>query len=472
MKKFLISTIILCLATVAVKAQSDVDAFRFSQTNWQGTARFMGAGGAFGAVGAEYSALSINPASIGIYKKSEFSFTPVVISFFNTSSDYNGKTSNYLSTNYSLTNFGMVLTAPIRNESAWKGMQFGFGYNRINDFNNGFRVEGVDNSSIANYYVDMANGTYYGNLSDDVGLAFDTWVIDTANSPYSYYPLSNSNEVNQKKSVLTSGGIDEMNLTLGGNYDDKLYIGATIGIPFLKYRESVTFQEDNLDENPQDLTQIKHRSKLDVNGTGINLKLGLIYQPVDFFRIGAAFHTPTYYSLREDYISEMETNLSAAFKYENEYKYKLTTPLRVNANIAFLIKGRAFISADYEFTNYGMAKMYASDYGFYDENANISKKYGASHVIRIGGEVYLTKHFLCRLGYNFQSNPYKDNINNTSSHLAAIGVGYRSSSFFVDFAYNLKLSKEDHWMYSPEYAYRAENSYNTNRFAVTVGYKF
>ncbi|MDR2979281.1 MAG: hypothetical protein LBV02_02400, partial [Bacteroidales bacterium] len=391
MKKIVVSIVAFCLSFLTLQAQSYViDAFRFSQINWQGTARSMGAGGAFGAVGAEYSALSTNPASMGIYKKSEVSFTPVVVSIFNASSMYEGKTSNYLSSNYSLTNFGIVMVAPIK-ESPWKNVQFAFGYNRINDFNNSFRVEGMVNSSITKLYANSANGTNLENLNGELEMAFNIWAIDTlSGSVRDYESLSTANEINQKQFVKTRGGIDEMNFTVGGNYDDKLYVGATIGVPFLKYQETVTYEEKNMDENPVNMTDFTKRTDLRVRGTGVNLKLGLIYQPVDYFRIGAAFHTPTYYSLRETYNIEISSVFSDGWKgmadNTNEYSYRLVTPLRASANMAFLINRKAFISADYEFTNYGMAKMYASDYGFDDENADITKKYGASHTIKMGAE--------------------------------------------------------------------------------------
>ena len=78
MKK-LLSYITLALLTVSVSfAQNETDALRFSQFNYGGTARFMSMGGAFGALGGDFSSLAINPAGIGIYRRSEFSFTPMV----------------------------------------------------------------------------------------------------------------------------------------------------------------------------------------------------------------------------------------------------------------------------------------------------------------------------------------------------------------------------------------------------------
>ena len=38
------------------------------------------------------------------------------------------------------------------------------------------------------------------------------------------------------------------------------------------------------------------------------------------------------------------------------YKYTLTTPFRVNAGLAFQIKKRAIISADYEFVDYSTSR--------------------------------------------------------------------------------------------------------------------
>ena len=71
MKRIVLIGALLMAGMIGLKAQSDMDAFRFSQVDWSGTARFVGAGGAFGAVGADYSALATNPASIGVFKKSE-----------------------------------------------------------------------------------------------------------------------------------------------------------------------------------------------------------------------------------------------------------------------------------------------------------------------------------------------------------------------------------------------------------------
>ena len=68
--------IAIAISTIAANAQNEVDALRYSTQNLSGTARFSAMGGAFGSLGGEFSALSSNPAGIGMYQVSEFTFTP------------------------------------------------------------------------------------------------------------------------------------------------------------------------------------------------------------------------------------------------------------------------------------------------------------------------------------------------------------------------------------------------------------
>ncbi|MCQ2285624.1 MAG: outer membrane protein transport protein [Bacteroidales bacterium] len=478
MKKIAIFSLIIGLSMGSLFAQSDIDAFLFSQNDWSGTARFCGAGGAFGAVGAEYSALSTNPASIGVYKKSEVTFTPLVVSIMKSNSSYNDRITDYLSSNYNLGNLGVVFTFDNFKNPTLKGLQFGFGYNRVKDFNNEFRIEGASlNSSMMDEYVNAANAA--GSLNEfNTNLAWNTWLIDTANSHY-WSPLEKQS-LYQTKYVHTSGAIDEMNFSFGGNCNDQFYFGATIGVPFLNYNEQVTYTEDD------DLDSIGGFKSFTANGVsktesiGINFKIGLLYQPVDFLRFGLAFHTPTYYGkVKNSYSNDISSTFNDE-KYSDEspdgyYHYKLTTPLRVMGNIAFFIKKRAFISAEYEYVNYAMASLYtygSNRYSFSDENQAIKDKYKAQHVLRVGGEMTVTDPFLIRLGYCFKSSPYKDNINNGSSHTGSIGLGFRTKQFFCDVTYQLQRTKELYWIYNPVFVNSAENTYYFNRIMATVGFKF
>lgn len=480
MKKIAILSFIFCAFFGTMKAQSDIDAFLFSQADWSGTARFTGAGGAFGAAGAEFSALSINPASIGVYKKSEITFTPLVVSIFKSNSIYNQNSTKYLASNYNLANAGVVFAFSNFTNPLVKNLQFGFGYNRIYDYNNEFRVEGASlNTSMMDEYVAAANNS--NSLSEfNTELAWNTWLIDYDSLNSRYYSPLEKQSLTQSKYVHTSGAIDEMNFSFGGNINDKFYFGASLGVPFLEYREKVTYSEDDDLDTIGGFDKYTAHANSTTEGIGINFKIGVLYQPADFIRFGVAFHTPTYYGkLKNSYNNDITATYTSKSYYaespEGFYNYKLTTPLRLTGDVAFFIKKRAFIGVDYEYTNFALASMYAygnNRYSFADENQAIKNKYKSQHTVRVGGEVIISDNFFARLGYVYKSSPYQDNINDGSSHTASVGVGFRAKKFFCDLAYLVKITKENFWIYSPEFVNNAENTYYQHRIAATVGYKF
>ena len=485
MKKSAILILTICASIVFGYAQSDIDAFTFSQVDWSGTARFTGVGGAFGAVGAEFSALSTNPASIGVFKKNEVTFTPLVISIFKSTSIYNDNHSSYLASNYNLANVGLVFSFTNITNQNIKGLQFGFGYNRICDYNNQFRVEGVGaNTSMMDEYVAAANSSNELGLFN-TNLAWNTWLLDYDSTESRYYSPLEKQPLTQSKYVHTKGAADEMIFSFGGNINDNFYFGATIGVPFLEYHEKVTYNEyDDLDTIGA-FDEFTAHYNSSTEGIGINLKIGVLCQPADFVRFGMAFHTPTYYGkLKNTYDSDIYAKFNGK-SYNDEspegvYNYKLTTPLRVMGNVAFFIKKRAFISAEYEYTNFALAQMYAygnTRYTFGQENQAIKDKYTSQHVVRLGGEVRITDIFLMRLGYIYKSSPYKKGddgvrINDGSSHTGSLGLGFRAKRFFCDITYLIKRTKESFWIYSPEFVNSAANTYHQHRIVATAGVKF
>ncbi len=113
-------------------AQDANDALRYSMQSFGTTARSMSMGGAFGALGADFSSLSSNPAGIAVYRRSEFTISPV-LQFNNANSSYLGTESTNSNANLGVGNIGFVLAFPREKKvSGWKGTSFGFGYNRIN----------------------------------------------------------------------------------------------------------------------------------------------------------------------------------------------------------------------------------------------------------------------------------------------------------------------------------------------------
>jgi len=490
LKKFALCISLIALMQISISAQNEIDAFRFSEIDWQGTARFMGAGRAFGAVGAEFSALNVNPASIGLYKKSEITFTPMTISVYKNTSAYNGTGVLLQDVKYNVGSAGMVWALPGISSTLWKKFQVGFGFNRIKNYNNVFSIEGrSDKSTIGYAFANAALGLNYNDADNwpaEPWIAWRSYLIDPDDgSQTKYIPALIGVDMKQTSTVRRSGGNDEMLFSFGSNYDDMLFLGLTLGVPFINFTENRTFTEIN-DQKPDkyEFQNITITDKMNVRATGINLKLGVIYQPVDFLRVGAAFHTPTYYGNVKDYF---ERGMSANFwewdnqlqkivsrtaedSYANRFNYSLTTPLRATANVAFFIKQRAFISAEYEFANYGSATMYSIYYNFSNENQIVQNLYGFSHIARIGAELNLTQVFSIRAGYNYISSPYKDNITDGSKHYASAGLGFRTRVFYGDFAYAFITSKEKYWMYYG--ANDVDQKFVTHRIMLTMGVRF
>lgn len=464
-------------------AQSDRDAFNFSLTDYQGTARSMAAGNAFSSMGGDFTALNTNPAAIGLYKRNEIVFTPMVISIFGDNTSYYNNKYYTKNAKYSTSNASLVISNEINN-SLWKIWQFGFGYNRIMDYNNTFRLEGTTSSSLMDPIVNSTNSarTAYNMLTGDALLAWQTWLLDTI-SGYNnqYYSPFCGHTMKQSGLVKTYGGIDEISLSFGGNYNDKLFLGGSIGFPILHYIEQTSYTESPSDADAlQGITSYSMTSRQEDQGTGINLKLGAIYQPWNFLRIGIGFQTPTYYwNIKDSYHREMISYYSDGqnsdnFSYDNEFDFSLTTPLKANASASFIINKRGFIAAEYEFTDYALSTMYSNDYNFENENEAIGTKYGICNTLRVGGEINLTSMFALRLGYNFKSSPYKlqDAPYNATAHYISAGFGLRGKYFFFDMAYVFRYSRDNYWLYTYNNNEAGDITNTTHRVVATIGWKF
>jgi len=485
MKKILSTVIFIALTCVAM-SQGTYEAFRFSQIDYQGTARFMGAGGAFSATGGEFSALSINPAAIGLYKRNEVTLTPLTLSFSSNNTLFNGNRTLSNAPKYTVPECGLVIAKSINN-SAWRTWQFGFGYNRIMDYNNTINAQSNGIFSMADPILNMANGTYFGNLSGDANLAWQTWLIDTIPGYTDEYfsPWSDEN-LTHTATVKTSGSMDEMTFTFGGNYNDKLYIGGSIGIPVLDYTEKTNYVESPANGgNIQGSTSYRVQTIQKNSGGGINAKFGIIYQPTNFLRVGASLQSPSYFwKIKDTYnrymASQWVVGNDASEEYTNYNRFALSTPLKFNVAASFIIKQRAFIAVEYDLNDYSMSRLHAlnndindNNWIYFDEaNQNIASTFGICHTFRIGSEINVTPKFLVRAGYNYKTSPYKlvaDKYNATA-HTASVGLGYRSKYFFFDLAYVLRMTNDNYTLYSGCYPFEISN--NTHRVVATIGCKF
>ncbi|MCG3166711.1 MAG: hypothetical protein POELPBGB_02491 [Bacteroidia bacterium] len=476
---------ILALISLTATAQNETDALRYSQTSPTGTARFAALGGAFGALGGDFTTLSFNPAGIAFYRSSELSFTPSIYNSTSTS-DYIGTRTKDNKLNFNFGNLGAVFTR-VRNKEGstygWLNFNFGIGYNRLNSFQNRVSIEGRNfEHSIADAFASQAYGTHYDDLQNtnpfDANLAWYTYIIDTASGATSVYntPMGNYGQI-QKLQATTRGSLGETVFSFGANYSNRLYLGATIGIPNVRYTHEKVYEEiDDLD-TIQQFTSMKYTETLKTSGNGFNLKLGVIYRIADWVRIGAAFHTPTYLRLTDNWISSMNSTIyNQDFFAESPtgtFQYTLTTPLKAIGSVGFIIGKAGLISADYEYVNYSTAKLNSSSYNFSTENKNVNNNYHGTGNIRIGTE-WRYKIFSARAGYSIFGSPYSKafKIDNST---ASIGAGLRTKGFFMDAAYLLNFSQKNRYnLYVLNETTAASSEVNNiaGSFMLTVGFRY
>ncbi len=488
--------LIASFLSVALFAQNENDALRYSLINYGGTARFAGLSGAYGAVGANFSSLSQNPAGIGLYRRSEFTITPLLSSNNTQSSYFGNKNSDFRSTLY-LGNVGYVMAIKLNenNASHLKMIQFGFGINRTALFNNRITVSGLINNDSP--YYDPSLLTQYLNDADVSGSNPDNLVADygfgagLASQTNLLYLDSNNvwqadlpyGGLTQTKTIETRGGMTETVLSAGTNFDEKLFLGITLGFPHIDYREeSVYTEKDNANLSPI-LKSFERTEYLDTKGTGFNFKFGFIYKPVDFIRIGGALHTPTAYnSMHDSYGSTMtayydqpplSNSNSTSFEAtspDGSYDYKITTPMRALGSLAVIIGQHGLVSADYEYIDYSTARLRASDYSFQSENNTIRTSYATANNFRFGTE-WKAGIFAIRGGYSLYGSPYKgENATGLGSRTGySLGFGIQDKSYFIDFAYNHMNSKDNYYIYN--YAPASNNIYNSNTFSFTLGFR-
>ncbi len=489
MKKFILISLALCLILPAIQAQNEEDVLRYSNYAPIGTARSVGLAGANGAVGGDFSTLSNNPAGIALYKKSELTISPALF-FGNSESTYLGRNQEDGKNNFALGNVGIVITGTPENRlgsNPVSNFQFGFGINRLKDFNNRMIIDGENfDNSLLNVYTDYAGSQNPESLNAfDTRPAFDTYLIDTVEgaqpfdyvNAYSY--LGGFTSAIQRKSIETSGSMNELVLSGGMNIGDKFYFGLTFGFPYMRYQQTSTFKEINQTENP-DLRDFTIYDKLETKGSGFNIKLGAIVKPTEFLRLGAAFHTPTWYN---DITDKWSSTTSANYNVDvngtsfssqspiGEYKYDIRTPWKVIASAAVIINRMGFISGEYEYIDYTSGRL-SPTLDFSEKNDIIKNSFQSSHNFRIGAEAVLGM-MQVRGGYAYRMSPFADDLNDASMHTFSGGLGFRAQEFFVDAALAYSVSKQDYYLYTlPEYKAVANNKFKNYNFVVTLGYRF
>ncbi|MFN8154469.1 MAG: hypothetical protein U0Y08_09285 [Bacteroidia bacterium] len=495
MKKGIIALAVCALLTAEAKAQSDADALRFSMLNYGSTARSLAMGNSFGALGADFSTLAINPAGIGLFRRSEVSISTQfsnrnVLSTFNKDEE----SDNYFKLAFG--NLGIVLAKSEKGAGrGWKGFAFGFGYNKTNDFSTHYTAQtGNGKNSLLDSYLEDLNDVAPEDIPAyypyDVDLAWETYLIDTVtyNGDLYYYSALPYAGALQRRSIETRGGTGEWDISFGGNYNDQLYFGFTMGISNLRYVEESTWEEiDDQDTIPY-FKNYTYSTNLKTEGAGLNLKAGVIYRPADFFRLGLAIHSPTWYSLTDTYSASMEADLEDGIENRWDgpeyipFDYSITTPFRAIGSMAFVFAKQGAFNVDYEFVNYNQARTRSTDDSFksYFNTVNkaIRSKYTMSHNVRAGFEWRYEKTRF-RLGGFYSTSPFKNELRDSEeTDMTRFGftggIGYRTDKFYFDagYAWSQMGSYVIPYTLSYQDTYGITQKQTDNRIMFTAGWLF
>lgn len=508
------STLVLIFSTLGILAysQNDLDAIRYSRIGGGGSARFTAMGGAFGAVGADLTSAAYNPAGLGLFRKGEISFTAGFRSTNNSGDIYKRKTSVF-DLNFVFNNAGLAIAWKTQNDPESRHV-FAITNTQLQNFTNSTRMTGyTNNSSIAKDMVNLAEmykspgNNITNNLNSSYeGLGFNTYLLDTAdNKFYSFVDLKRS--VKQTRDIVTSGRANDVNVSYAYAYKDKFYLGASVGIPRVTYESTTTHtEEDDRDSmrviinsdssysttyvdglpaiyySKLGFKSLEYTEYFKTTGTGINLKLGGIVRVNDLIRVGLYFHTPTIYRMEDTYYNNMSVTFDKTPLVPVQlqdpadggyFKYRVITPGKVSANVAFIIKKLAVIALDYELVNYRNARLSSTDISdFEGVNSTIKTKYKSGQNVRIGGELNLNP-VMVRLGYNMQGSPFGDVFSGSFvRNTFSAGIGFRTkNNFYFDFVVYKTLSKEDYYLYTTLNT-KATLKYNSTTLSATVGIKF
>ncbi len=483
MKSRLLTSIFVLLAIISF-AQNEDDALRYSRLAPVGTARFTSMGGAFGSLGGELGCAAYNPAGIGVFRSSQMTFSGAWSTMRN-QAEYYGQSNTTTKSVFNLSNLGFVIANPISDESGWKYLNFSMVYNQLANLNKNVYISGSNNQSslLDGQLQDALDFGTDNNLFYDADLLFVPSGQSQLTNDYIY--LNKGYGSNQSKSIQSKGFVGEYDFNISGNFNDRFFVGGTIGLVRAKYQETSVYDETPTVEGI-DLLNFNVTDYFQTVGTGFNFKAGMIFKANDFLRLGAAIQTPTIYNMHDNYDSKVHSKINYFNNQTNSYEignneaksdrsfydWELTTPLKAMASIGFIFQKHGSLSIDYEILDYSQLNLNADDDPFTDVNNTISNIYTTGSNIRIGGE-FLLGPVSFRGGFGYYSSPYVSSQANSDANyiIYSGGIGFRAKEAYIDFGYSHSQMDEKYFLYgAADSKSGITNSRNT--FITTVGFRF
>ncbi len=467
-------------------AQDPTDAIRWSWTLPSGTARQQAIGGAMGSLGGDLSATFVNPAGLAFFRTGDLVLSPAFQQLKQKSTYFNREESAKRG-QLSFGTSGLILAGTEKNRKGRNQVSvLSLAVNRSAHFRSNLLYRGLNNqSSYSNKFLEEIQGVRDANVVSTqypygASLAFNTYWIDTvaggSSGNYQFKtraPIASG--LLQENSIQQTGGITELAFAYGGTTGEKLYYGATLGFSFLNYERTGTFTEADAGTAINQFDFARVEDYLETKGTGINLKLGAIYRPTPYWRLGLAFHTPTLYQMTDTYRTVITTNtetykgqLTQSSALFNEgapgrFQYSMSTPYRALISASYVLrsvkdirKQKGFLTADIEYVNH-RAVQYSPNTEIENSettraylkslNQAIDRAYRGALNVRMGSELKFNT-WMVRAGAAFLGNPYENLAGEKGGRMQwSGGLGYRDRGIYVDLTYVQMTGKDIHTAY-------------------------
>lgn len=482
MKKIFFSACLLSLFMAHAHAQETYENTKLIDNDLNGTARYVGMGGAMEALGADISVINSNPAGIGLFRRSSGSVSFGLVSQDGASSfKYGNKT------NASFDQAGFVYSM---RDGRRTFINFGFNYHKSKNFdyilNAASGLNGASQHKLS-YMKALANENNLDKTSSGWRGKF-AYTSQLDNLYYNTLMMTSSdgffyNDASRYEfGRAETGYIGEYDFNTSANVNDRVYLGITIGIHDVHYTGHSLYNEALVNLNNQTVGDITVNDERRITGTGYNASFGIIFRPVDAspFRIGLSVTTPTWYDLKTSNYTYLINNTKAdgggklQGDYPNyttgeSYEFKLFTPWKFGVSLGHTVGNYLALGASYEYADYSRLDTRVNDgydvdywgdvyeHSSSDEpmNRHTRETLKAVSTLKIGAEAKVMPNLAVRAGYNyvspmFKKEGYKDgNIDSYGSNYSSatdytnweatnrytVGVGYTLGKMSFDLAY-------------------------------------
>ncbi len=436
--KKLFYAVLASVVYLSASAQETYQDTKLVDNDLNGTARYVGMGGAMEALGADISTISTNPAGLGFFTKTQISLTGGAVwqNGVQSSVVSGGRTSNA-----SFDQIGIV--APLK-VAGKPYLTLGFNYHKSRNFDQILAASGALSMASQN----KLSAIKYDKVGDwgwnAVDANYQQLLEKTGDDGNKYMDYYNGQLYNFGQ--YQKGYIGEYDFSISGAIGNSFYLGATVGLHDVNYRSN-----SNYSELLEQSTSSAATERLKIDGTGVDVKLGAIFLPVDGspFRIGLYINSPVFYDLKmsgESVCGLSNASGTGSYRNNSSYDFKVYTPWKFGVSLGHTVGTYLALGATYEYSDYSTIDNRTIDGTYYDPwdgtsydssssddvmNSHTESTLKGVHTLKLGAEYKPLPTLAIRLGYNWISSVFeKDGFR--SGALESPGVGYATSTDYTN----------------------------------------